>query len=296
MHTDTLFPLCNREVRIRRTIYPSTAGGGLYYTPCLWQDGTFRGTTGTQYALWRARVQNRMNTPSPLTVTTWGSYNTITDSGVIYAKFHNDSSITVRGKVFWCITEDSVYYVGPNGDPWHNHVARKYLPGPYGETTPAVLAPHDSTIRFQGFKIQSGWNENRCWIVTWLQDTVVTVLPGGDSIKQVWQSGMRKVTTLLSVEDGASGAAPTPRLRLSPNPCGSRANFTFVLPAGVDYRIVLFDAVGRRVRILGGQSAGGNQSIAWDLKDAAGTRVRPGVYLYRFDARGLKQNGDIIVN
>ncbi len=54
-------------------------------------------------------------------------------------EYYNSGVDTVRAAVQFAIAEDSCYYVGPNGDPWHNGVCRDYVPNQNG--TPLTLAP-----------------------------------------------------------------------------------------------------------------------------------------------------------
>ena len=67
-----------------------------------------------------------------------------------------------------------------------------------------------------------------------------------------------------------------------PNPARASAHWTYVLAAAGRVEIVAFDVAGRRVRgIASGLHAAGQGEIAWDLRDDAGSRVAPGVYLVR---------------
>ncbi|OPX17931.1 hypothetical protein BXT86_03840 [candidate division WOR-3 bacterium 4484_100] len=190
MHIDNGYPLYNAEARQRMYFYPPPyyyQGNWYYATPWLWYDGDPHGSY--LYSTWESKIVNRMNQPSPVTLTIWGDYSA-DGSGTVYAKFRNDSTATLNGRVIFVITEDSLYYSGPNGDVWHNHVARDYLPDQNGQTV--SIAPGDSITLSQPFTIQSGWDENMCQIVTWIQSDVLQ----SDSTKEIWQGGYIDVTEL----------------------------------------------------------------------------------------------------
>jgi hypothetical protein len=86
--------------------------------------------------------------------------------------------------------------------------------------------------------------------------------------------------TPATVEIGA-----TPELSLappSPNPAHARTSLAFALPHGSHVTLELFDLAGRRVATLAdGPFAAGRWARSWDLADAAGHRVGPGLYLAR---------------
>jgi carboxypeptidase T len=78
---------------------------------------------------------------------------------------------------------------------------------------------------------------------------------------------------------------PAPELALaapSPNPARGRASFRFALPRASHAKLEVFDPAGRRVVTLAdGGFAAGRWVRGWDLADAAGHRVGPGLYLVR---------------
>lgn len=63
----------------------------------------------------------------------------------------------------------------------------------------------------------------------------------------------------------------------------------------MEYRITLFDVLGRRVRTLNGVASGNLESIKWDRRDDKGGVVDAGVYFYRFESRTIKTSGKIVV-
>jgi hypothetical protein len=285
IHGDAAYPLYSAEGRTRTRYYLPPISGG-YYTPFLWCDGRQRGTS---YSTWRSYIVNKLNVPANATLTSWGVYLPAQDSGRIYVKVHNDSTGTMKGYVRFTLIEDSCYYLGPNNDPWHNHVARDYLPDTSG--TFAQLAPHESTIVYRDFKIQSGWNENRCQIVFWYQNDSLR----SDSSKPVYQAGFRKVTSLPSVVEEITAAEPRAWISLSPNPCRDRVRLRFMTANGNEYRIRIFDIAGRQIRRFTGTSRSDIETIEWQLRDDENQKIGSGVYFYRFESRDFKTVGKIVI-
>jgi DNA-binding beta-propeller fold protein YncE len=82
----------------------------------------------------------------------------------------------------------------------------------------------------------------------------------------------------------------------APNPARSSVRFAFTLAEPGSARVEVFDPAGRRVRVLeGGDHPAGTTSLAWDLRDAGGRRVRPGVYLVRGHAAGTTVDRRLVV-
>jgi hypothetical protein len=85
-------------------------------------------------------------------------------------------------------------------------------------------------------------------------------------------------------------------LGVSPHPVRGSARFEFSLAASADVRLDVYDVVGRRVRKLGAAAMGaGPHVVAWDGMDGAGRPVSSGVYLYVFEAGGIRRTGRITV-
>jgi flagellar hook assembly protein FlgD len=85
---------------------------------------------------------------------------------------------------------------------------------------------------------------------------------------------------------GVPAAVPAgARLQLAahPTPSAGPVTLEFRLAEAGPAALEIFDVVGRRIRLLADDSAraAGPQRIAWDGRDDAGNRARPGVYLAR---------------
>jgi hypothetical protein len=291
MHVDDWAPLYNDEAFDRWwNYYPPPyyyEGEWVWATPWLYYDGNKHG--GYQYSLWESIIVERMNQPAPMTITMWGNYTQARGTGTVYAKFRNDSTETITGRVIFVITEDSIYYEAPIGDNWHNHVARDYVPTQHGQII-SILAGDSVTVS-QQFTIHLGWNVERCNIITWIQNDIMQP----DSTKEIWQGGFMKVTELAGIETESIPNHLPSLVTVIPNPCTEGVDFLFNLPQGVEYSITLYDVVGRKIGRLHGVSCGDQESVKWDRKDDKGQTVNAGIYLYRFASPVLNTTGKLVV-
>lgn len=274
MHLRSGYPLYSAEAYARMQYYPSSN----WYTPNLILDGTPR---GSGYSSWQSYIVTRMGQPAPMRIYMWGSYGS--GSGTIYARYYNDSTASVTATVYFVITEDSCYYAAPNGDQWHNHVARDYVPNQIGQQV--TIPASDSVTVSQNFTIQSGWNVNRCKIITWIQNS---------STREVYQANIIKVTDLTGIEESGNKDVGS-KIASIPNPCVNGTKFQFSLNKGVEWKILIFDIAGREIQRIEGNSSGSNQVVEWNLKDNNGNRVNSGVYFYRLVSSELNANGKIVV-
>ncbi|MBM3315078.1 Omp28-related outer membrane protein [candidate division WOR-3 bacterium] len=99
---------------------------------------------------------------------------------------------------------------------------------------------------------------------------------------------------------GISEAPPVSGLRLGPaaNPVRDVAKMRLFLPAGVAGSAAIYDAGGRLVRRLADVPARGSGHVGlltWDLKDAAGRRVRNGTYFARLTAARTVTTTSLVV-
>ncbi len=103
--------------------------------------------------------------------------------------------------------------------------------------------------------------------------------------------------SLQVVAPAASALPPAPdgfALALaSPNPARDAAVFACSAPGGA--RLAIFGVDGRRVRVFGLDGAGFAASVRWDLRDARGVRVPPGVYLAALTGAGAQRTCRVLV-
>lgn len=120
----------------------------------------------------------------------------------------------------------------------------------------------------------------------------------GHKVLTLWIESREGVPTLLArtakppFSGGVGGGSPLGRaLEVQPNP--ARSGVTFVLrepaPRGT---LRVFDAAGRRVHT---QAAGGTSRLAWDLRDARGLRVPPGLYAAILEVGSQRERRTFVV-
>lgn len=232
-------------------------------------------------------ITARMAMPAPVTITMGGEYTPSTGEGTVNVYLQNDSSAAIDGRVVVVITEDSLYYMAPNGVEWHNHVPRDYLPDHNGSL---VSIPSGSyTIVTQPFTINSIWNDDYCTILAWIQNDSMQV----DTTMEIWQGAMKKVTE-LGIEE-VNKDVKSSQVFVMPNPCVGETKFFFDLPAGFEYSISIYDVSGCRGRVLKGVSSGKRTAVEWDVRNNKGQVVGSGVYLYEFVSSLIRTSGKIIV-
>jgi putative Ig domain-containing protein/flagellar hook capping protein FlgD/fibronectin type III domain protein/WD40 repeat protein len=74
-----------------------------------------------------------------------------------------------------------------------------------------------------------------------------------------------------------------------PNPFSLTTEIRFELPAPSPVRLEVFDLQGRRIATLvEGSIPAGFHTVTWDRRDATGSRVKPGIYLYRLEAASFR--------
>jgi hypothetical protein len=82
----------------------------------------------------------------------------------------------------------------------------------------------------------------------------------------------------------------------APNPFREATEFRFVLERPSEVRVDVFDIGGRRVAGAGPMyRAAGLQSVRFDGRGRAGTRLRPGLYLYRVTAGSVVATGRMVL-
>ncbi len=259
-------------------MYPGPYNGS-YATPWLWVDGRQR---GYNYNLWASYVAEQILVPTPVQITLIGSYDQSSRNGTIKALIQNDSTDDITAWVSVVITEDSIYYSAPNGDQWHNHVCRDYIPNQSGTVLTIPAGGMDSVE--QPFTIASNWNEDKCKVVVYAQST--TMVPA-DSSYPAFQGAEVRVLDLVGVEE-KSAHGKLDALRVTPNPCRGMVSFQFRTTSRAPYEVALLSSDGRLVERFAGV-AEGETSLRLRQKLAGG------VYLYRVTVAGKSHTGKLVV-
>jgi hypothetical protein len=95
-------------------------------------------------------------------------------------------------------------------------------------------------------------------------------------------------TELMVTPTGVAAViTPSPYMLFAnaPNPFNPRTTLSFELPKDGHARLEIFDAQGRRVRLLMDSAvAAGRHQVDWDGRDGDGRELASGVYIYRLEA------------
>lgn len=82
---------------------------------------------------------------------------------------------------------------------------------------------------------------------------------------------------------------------ISPNPSSGAVRIPIELQAASDVRLAIYDASGRRIRVLERAGLGaGSHGIDWDGRDDEGNRVAPGFYLCHMQAGSVARSRAIV--
>jgi hypothetical protein len=286
-HTDAAFPLHSPEGRAKWFLYPPPYNGG-YATPWAWIDGKSR---GYQYTTWAGYVGAQTLVPTDISMVLSGTYDSAANAGTVQAVLFNSGMMPVDAALQVVITEDSLNYTGPNGDPWHNHVCRDYVPNQNGTPVSIPSAGYD-TVEL-AYTTNPAWRKQFLKVVAYVQN--MTTQP--DSSKPVLQGGSAPLLSFVGVEEPRVPASfyANVTARVGPNPCRSQAEFRLTGPAGKDCRLGIYSPDDRLVRTLAGSFGSGATDLVWDRTDAEGQRVARGVYSYRVTATGTSATGKLVL-
>lgn len=264
----------NRE----RTFYDFVGWPSLFLDGIDWWTGSSPGD-------WRSAIVARMARPAPVTITLTGSYDSGTNNGSVTAAFRNDSTASITARVYFVITEDSLYHLDPNGHAWHNHLARDYLPTEIGESV--TIAAGATVSKTRTFSINTNWDENKCHIVTWIQRDAPS--------RDVHQAAEVDVTNLIGIAEYAGPGALRCTVDPVTNPCDARSvRLQLSVPQNTEYRLDFYDIVGRPVASQSGLARSGDEVITNDLTGGTG-HLAAGVYLYRFTSDMFATTGKVVV-
>ena len=279
-HISASYPLLyNAEGRAKWRLYPPPYNGG-YATPWLWVDGKNRGYV---YSSWETYIYEQLLVPSDVSLTHVGTtYDTTSHSGQVQVECYNAGAIPIiSAGLQVVITEDSVYYTGPNGDPLHNHVCRDYVPNQNGTTV--TLGPGATQTVTVSYSLDTSWVEKNVKLVVYLQNMTVQA----DSSMPCYQGLVANVLDFVpGVEEPRIPAVSELRVSVSPNPCRSGCEFVLSGAAVSGAEIGLYATDGRQVGSL--QTSANRAS--WSRAGLA-----RGVYLYRVTAGTATTEGKLVV-
>ncbi len=235
-------------------------------------------------------MSQRILVPSDIRMTTTGTYNPSTRQGTITVVLFNSGMMPLDAVLHLAITEDSLYYAAPNGDQWHNHVLRDYVPTETGTPVSVPSGGYDTVTL--SYTIGAGWVERMCALVTYVQGPLQP-----DSSRPVYQGGVAPLLSFVGVAEPRIPDSFYDNLTVTagPNPCPTSAEFCFTGRPGQSYRLTIFAPDGSRVREFTGTITTGQNKLNWDRTDAHGRKVSRGIYGYRLAGTGCAATGKLVI-
>jgi hypothetical protein len=105
-------------------------------------------------------------------------------------------------------------------------------------------------------------------------------------------SALLKAEVLTSIKDEANLAVPV-EYELSqnyPNPFNPETQIAFTVPANSSVKLVVYDLLGKEVvRLIDSNLLPGNYTVRWNGRDARGSQVATGAYIYRLETANFTQ-------
>jgi hypothetical protein len=176
----------------------------------------------------------------------------------------------------------------PNANP-NSH----YAPAPHGMTLVTIADVQCRIVNWPWLSATpddgafGGYDEAFTWTAPPLPDGVYTLEARALTSAGNWLSvpaidAFRVAGSPVAV-GGTLAPSTSPVLEpLQPNPTNGWGLVRFVLPRDQTAQVAVYDAAGRRVRMLGdGPFAAGQSQLLWDGRDDAGRRLPAGVYVCR---------------
>jgi hypothetical protein len=110
----------------------------------------------------------------------------------------------------------------------------------------------------------------------------------------------RGTTPNRADEGGRAARSDLPTLfamhQNQPNPFAATTTFRFDLPRSETVRLEVFDLMGRKVATLrDAWMPPGRHSLEWNSRDAKGSTLQPGAYLYRMTAGSFRAERKLVV-
>ena len=182
--------------------------------------------------------------------------------------------------VYWRLSWGGPAYTGP-----HNGSTLNDADGNFG---PAYLDPLPSTsneaLRFQGLASAQSLNNDADYMVT-----------SGGAVFVNWAGSSFAV-------DAATGAPEVSRAGVvlgdpvvAPNPFRSSTRVEFQLARPAQARLVIVDALGRRLGEVARSFPAGTSSLEWNGRDSAGHPLPTGVYFYRLEVADATRTGQLLL-
>ncbi len=167
---------------------------GIPYSPYLWINGNINGDyTADQ---WRALIVSAIQDTSPVIVNVQLGVDTSFGAVQVVTSIQHTGQDTISAHLYSVLVEDSLYYLGSNGHPWHHQVMRKMLPSSYGKAI--TLYPGMMLQDTEYAVLDPVWVPGNLRAVVFLQNI---------STKQVYQTGFSEAT-FVEVSESSTPSLP----------------------------------------------------------------------------------------
>ncbi len=200
----------------------------------------------------------------------------------------------------------------PGGDVLYATYTQFYMAVTAAEGGWLICGPTQVWMQSLNTAGEAGWSER--WMISAITEEqgfeeernsiyvgITQDIPGGDAGAGFVWSEMNAATAPSDVLfarhrvpvgiAGDSPATPTPAGHAilhpaAPNPFNPLTQIAYELPVAGEVSLVVYDATGRRVRVLqDGQMAAGSHRVTWDGSNDQGGSVASGVYFYRLETQ-----------
>ena len=228
-------------------------------------------------------MSKRILQPTNVRLSITGTYDPGTREGTVKAVFYNNDTVAADGVCQMVITEDSMNYPAPNGDQWHNHVCRDYVPDQIGTGIHIPAGGYDTVTSLHA-RAELGRAAVRRHGLRAEPDLHPTTGTAGSRPGEVAGplTGLEEPRVPASCYQNVSA-------RVNPNP--GRAHFRFVAPAPEGYRLGIYALDGTLVQEFTGTNRSGETSVNWQ-RDGS---VARGVYAWRLACGGAVASGKLVV-
>jgi hypothetical protein len=143
---------------------------------------------GTMYSTFLTNYNQRIAVSSDLEISLSCTYDSVANSGTIDAEVTNTAVGPIDGILHFVIIESHIPYWWTGLDHLNN-VARNMLPDANGETV--TIPASDTILRSRNFTIEPAWNERKCEIVVFVQNSATREIYQGAQISIINEPSMQ---------------------------------------------------------------------------------------------------------
>lgn len=270
-----VFPYPSDQLNQYNTADP--AGRNNYYGPFFSTPVGFVDGTTTGYSSFASKIDTRLALKSNVKIDLSGS--TVDGSFLVNADITVSQSISGNNVIHFVVVED-VDYRGNNGVSPQNHVMRKMITSPTGESID--LSSNQTISKEIGF--DSIWNSERLGIIVFLQNS---------STKEVYQSQFITYNELGTTDVDENNSLPI-SYNLSqnyPNPFNPATTIEYHIPNAEKVVLKVYNLIGQEVaELVNSNKSAGSYKVNFNAE-----KLASGVYYYTLSAGNFVQSKKLIL-